>query len=57
MIVSGRVAASSSAKSLTLNSLRSGPFSWTKSASASACFKSVVTSDDRAMLWVRIQLR
>ena len=41
MIASGRVAASISAKSFILKSLRSGPFSWTRLASASACFKSV----------------
>ena len=42
MIDSGGVAASISAKSFTLKSWRSGPFSWTRSASATAFFKSVV---------------
>ena len=42
MIESGGVAASMSANSLILKSGRSGPFSWTKSAFANACFMSVV---------------
>src|ERR1700693_2958259 len=44
MIESGGVAASISAKSLILKSWRSGPFSWTKSASESAFFISRVNS-------------
>ena len=42
MIESGGVAASMSAKSFILNSGRSGAFSWTKSACASASFMSDV---------------
>src|SRR6202451_1480858 len=44
MIESRGVAASISANSLILKSCRSGPFSWTKSASESACFKFRVNS-------------